>query len=135
MRVVLSIGGAGRDLALTIRAILAAQAAGVAREIIAGRWLPSLYRSGVAFRPEATRGQGVEYFDDPWTVLKRGYGDCDDLVVWRAGELVAAGEPAGVVCMGAAQFTIPRYHVAVRRADGSLEDPSKVLIRLNGRLP
>jgi hypothetical protein len=95
--------------------------------------LPPLYSSGVRYRPEPTRGSGVEYFDDPWTVLERGHGDCDDLVVYRAGELIAAGEPAGVVCQGAAQFTLPRFHVAVRRADGSLEDPSKVLIARYGR--
>lgn len=135
MRIVLSIGGAGRDLALTIRAILAAQAAGVAREILAGRSLPPLYESGVRYRPEPTRGSGVEYFDDPWTCLARGWADCDDAVVWRAGELLARGERVGVNCQGAAQFQLPRYHVAVRRENGALEDPSKVLIRMYGRLP
>lgn len=129
MRVVLTINGSGRALALTIRALLQAQAEGVARELRGGRALPSLYRAGIRYRPEPTRGKGVEYFDDPWTVLARGNGDCDDLVVWRAGELLAAGEPASIIC----QWKPPRYHVAVRRADGSAEDPSKNLIQLYGR--
>ena len=131
MRVVLSIGGSGRAFALTVRALLQAAAEGVAREVLLGRPLPSLYASAIRFRPEPDRGTGTEYFDDPWTVLARGYGDCDDLVIWRVGELLASLEPATVVC----DFRPPRYHVLVRRADRSLEDPSKICIAANGRLP
>lgn len=130
MRVVLAIGGSGRGLALTVRSLLQAQAEGVAREIRAGRPLPPLYRTGIRYKPEPQRGQGTEYFDDPWTVLARGHGDCDDLVVYRCGELLAAGEPASVICA----WRWPRLHVAVRRADGRAEDPSKILIRKFGRL-
>jgi len=130
VRVVLSIGGSGRAFALTVRSLLQAAAEGVAREVLQGRSLPSLYRSGIRFRPEPQRGSGVEYFDDPWTVLKRGYGDCDDLVLWRVGELLASLEPASVVC----DFRPPRYHVLVRRANRSVEDPSKICIAMNGRL-
>jgi hypothetical protein len=129
VRVVVTVDGSGRDLALTIRALLQAQAEGVAREIGAGRPLPLLYESRVHYRPERTRGSGVEYFDDPWTVLQRGHGDCDDLVVWRVAELVARGEQASVIC----QWRLPRYHVAVRRGDGSVEDPSRKLIGMYGR--
>ena len=129
MRVVVSIGGTGRDFALTVRALLQAQAEGVAREIRGGRSLPGLYASRVRYRPEPARGSGVEYFDDPWTVLARGNGDCDDLVLWRVAELLAKDEAASVVC----KWRLPRYHVAVRRADGSEEDPSRLLIKLYGR--
>jgi len=130
VRVVLSIGGGGCALALTIRDILQAQAEGVARELLLGRELPPLYSSGVRYKPEPNRGTGVELFDDPWTVWHRGWGDCDDLVIWRCGEILARLVPAGIVC----KFRSPRYHVAVRKADGSLEDPSKVLIAMYGRL-
>ena len=129
MRVVLTVGGSGRALAETIRGLLQAQAEGVAREIQGGRALPLLYHSGVRYKPEATRGSGVEYFDDPWTVLKRGHGDCDDLVLWRCAEILAQRIHAGVIC----KWRLPRYHVAVRKADGSAEDPSKKLIQLYGR--
>lgn len=130
MRVVLSVGGGSGALALTIRDLLRAQALGVAREIILGRELPLLYSSGVRYKPEPNRGTGVEYFDDPWTVWQRGHGDCDDLVVWRCGEILARLVPADIIC----SWQDPRYHVAVRRADGSAEDPSKILIARYGRL-
>jgi hypothetical protein len=129
VRVVLTIGGSGRALALTVRSLLQAQAESVAREIQGGRPLPKLYQSRVRYRPERARGSGVEFFDDPWEVLARGHGDCDDLVCWRVAELLAANEPASVIC----QWRLPRYHVAVRRADGSAEDPSRHLIQLYGR--
>lgn len=129
MRIVLSVGGSGRDLALLIRAVLQAQAEGAAREILAGRPLPPLYQTRIRYRPEPTRGSGIEYFDDPWTVLERGYGDCDDLVVYRNAELLASGEQSGTICL----YRPPRYHVAVRRASGSAEDPSRVLISMYGR--
>lgn len=129
MRVVLDIGGRGRGLALTIRSLLQAQAEGVAREILEGRSLPPLYQTRIRYQPEPQRGSGVEYFDGPWRVLARGHGDCDDLVVYRLGQLLASGERASAIC----QWRTPRYHVAVRRADGSAEDPSKILIRKNGR--
>lgn len=129
MRVVLTIEGSGRALALTIRDLLQAAAEGHARELRRGRRLPSLYLSGVRYRPEPTRGTGVEYFDDPWTVLQRGHGDCDDLVIWRLAELLAAGEQASAIC----EWRVPRYHVSVRRANGSAEDPSRSLIQLHGR--
>ena len=129
MRVVLTIGGSGRAFAETIRDLLQAQAEGIAREIQAGRTLPSLYASRVRYRPERTRGSGVEYFDSPWEALARGHADCDDLVAWRVGELLASGEAASVIC----QWRLPRYHVAVRRANGRAEDPSRALINMYGR--
>lgn len=109
--------------------MLQALAEGVARELLAGAVLPSLYATQIRYRPETTRGTGVEYFDDPWTVLKRGWADCDDLVIWRTAELLASGEPAGVIC----QWRVPRYHVAVRRSSGAAEDPAKILIARYGR--
>jgi hypothetical protein len=129
VRVVLEIGGSGRALALTVRSLLQAQAEGVAREIRAGRSLPPLYSTRIRYRPEPNRGSGVEYFDGPWTCLARGWADCDDLVCYRVGELLAAGEPASVICM----WRWPRLHVAVRRADQRAEDPAKILIRKFGR--
>lgn len=131
-RIVLSVGdtGDGTQFALTIRAILQAQADGVAREVLAGRPLPGLlYHSGVRYRPEPQRGQGVEYFDDPWTVAARGWADCDDCVIWRVAELLVRGEDASVV----SHFLPPRYHVAVRREAGAEEDPAKILIAMYGR--
>lgn len=88
--------------------------------------LPPLYVSGVRYAPEPNAGDGWEEWADPWTVHRRGWGDCDDLVAWRLAELLAAGEAATVQVVGTGDGHRwgPRFHVRVRRADGTLEDPS-----------
>lgn len=101
-----------------------------------GRPIPALYdatkRELVRFKPEPA-GQRFEEFADVLTVLRRGYGDCDDLVAWRVAELI---EGNGVRRENA---TIRIYwrrrepgqplkmHAQVRRADGRIEDPSRFL--------
>ena len=93
-----------------------------------GRPLPLLYKSGIMYRREPWAGRFEEFADIP-TVLKRKWGDCDDLSAWRVAELQEQGESA--------DFRIywrPRkpgkpitMHVEVRRGDGSIEDPSRLL--------
>ena len=85
--------------------------------------LPPLYQAGVRFEYEPQHGTGFELFDLPWTVYQRGWGDCDDLVIWRICELVASGERA--TCRTV--FVGEQLHVLVRRANGSLEDPAILL--------
>jgi hypothetical protein len=92
--------------------------------------IPSLYGSGVRFQAEPPAWK-VEHFDHIGRVLERGWGDCDDLVGWRCAELRFGGE------LGAAPRIIwprgqRRYHGQVRRADGTVEDPSHGLRRMNG---
>lgn len=93
--------------------------------------IPSLYRSGVRYQREDTkrcwapRNGGCEDWLTIREVLAQGLGDCEDLACWRAAELrVRAGEPATAVAI-----RVPRvgWHIVVRRADGSIEDPSKKL--------
>lgn len=84
-----------------------------------------LYRSGIRYEVEPP---GIECFDDIPTCLRRGNGDCDDLCGARIAELRQRGERA-----------LPRikwrrlptgqklYHVQVRRGDGTIEDPSRIL--------
>src|SRR5437899_3720477 len=48
----------------------------------------------VKWRPE---NMGDEHFDHAETVLKRGWGDCDDLAPWKAATLRATGEDPGAV--------------------------------------
>jgi len=92
--------------------------------------LPPLHRSGVRYQPEPTYGQGFEEFALPFETRARGFGDCDDLVMWRLAELMLSGEDAGCRC----EWNGPRMHVLVRRSsrpfiwlppsDGREEDPS-----------
>lgn len=85
--------------------------------------VPPLYDSGVRYQREPNSGEGWEEWADPWSVSSRGWGDCDDLVMYRVAELLAAGEAAGINVI----WDGYRYHVRVRRADQSIEDPSHLL--------
>jgi hypothetical protein len=89
------------------------------------RPLPSLYNAGVRYQREPVcRTNGVEHICEEWLtaheVAARGWGDCDDLGPWRAAELRLLGEPAQAVPRPSAAG----WHIVVRRADGSIDDPS-----------
>lgn len=84
---------------------------------------PPLYQSGVRYEREPL---GKE----DWQTVERAYAtrnaDCEDLAAWRAAELVVSGQDAG------ARAVIKRVrpgliHCLVRRGNGAMEDPSKVL--------
>lgn len=86
------------------------------------RGLPDLYGSGVRYRREAPPR---ERWQNAAETIVAGHGDCEDLACWRAAELrVRDGEPARAVAVPGGRRTI---HIVVRRADGSLEDPSAAL--------
>jgi hypothetical protein len=99
--------------------------------VMLDRWLleaglvPPLYKSGVRFRREP---KGVETFRDATDVWARGHGDCAHLAAWRAGELQAMGEKAQLRVKWGWRKGRPRlFHVQVRRANGTVEDPSRKL--------
>jgi hypothetical protein len=127
-----------------IRAILQTLANSYAKRM-AKDPLPPLYESGIVFRPEPWAGSGTEDWASPYTAIQRGWGDCDDLVVYRAAELIAQGEPATIVATWLAGTK--KHHVLIRRGfpatkylkkwpgpkgvpNNNLEDPSLVLIGL-----
>lgn len=74
----------------------------------------------VRWRPEPP---GDEHFDLPQTVLRRGWGDCDDLAPWHAASLRAAGADPGATPI-VRRSGPNRWHAVVRRSDGSIDDPS-----------
>ena len=86
---------------------------------------PSLYASGVRYLEEP-RGQ-EDWQDIPETLRLRS-GDCEDLGSWRVAELRVRGHERAMPHVKKS-FSGPRtiFHVAVRRADGQLEDPSRIL--------
>lgn len=67
---------------------------------------------------------GDEHFDLPATMLKRGWGDCDDLAPWHAGSLRASGVDPGARAI-VRKSGPKRWHAVVQRSDGSIEDPSR----------
>lgn len=83
--------------------------------------LPPLYESGVRYQAEPNAGE-YEDFKSPLRTYAEGWGDCDDLIIYRCAELRAAGELATVQCMR--KVGTSRMHVRVRRQNGLLEDPS-----------
>ena len=89
--------------------------------------LPLLYQSGVRYQNEP-RGQGYEEFAPLATVYERGWGDCDDLAPIRCAELRERfGERATIRVQWKKHPTGKLFHIVVRRGDGSIEDPSRIL--------
>ena len=87
------------------------------------RPLPALYSTNVRYQAEPWAGQGVEEFADPYTVLERGWGDCDDLVIYRGGELLARGYQCHARILH--DTKTDRYHTQLTRDfDGIVEDPA-----------
>ncbi len=94
----------------------------IARMELRANRLPPLYKAGVRYRRE----EGTEIWKDPISVYKDGYGDCEDLSIWRTAELQENGKRASPTI----RYRIDPitktyiYHVLVLRANGKLEDPS-----------
>jgi hypothetical protein len=76
---------------------------------------------GIRWKPEPP---GAERFDHAGLVMRRKWGDCDDLAPWHAASLRVTGEDHG-----AKAIVYPsgpgRWHAVVRRSDGSIDDPSR----------
>lgn len=112
------------------RELQAALAAGTAIGVQQIGWyrLPPLYESGVRYVREVCKAPNVpgacERFLTPAQSLVERDCDCDDLAIWRAAELIRQGE------RGARAVAMPSsvgWHVVVRREDGTIEDPSRIL--------
>jgi hypothetical protein len=94
-------------------------------ELIHNRIVPPLSRSRVRYVREPL---GQETFVDAKTCNDAGGGDCAHLGAWCLGELWLAGETAAdinVIWFPPNSSGGRTYHVRVRRADGSIKDPSK----------
>jgi len=107
----------------TIAAAL--EASTVANEALAQRGaLPDIEHAIrdklIRWRPEPfTDG---EHFDLAPEVLRRGWGDCDDLAPWLAAQLRHEGEDARAIAVRSGPT---KYHAVVEREDGQILDPSK----------
>lgn len=78
-------------------------------------------KSGVKWQPEPP---GAEHFDHLGTILRRGWGDCDDLAPYHAASLRASGEDPNARAV-VRRSGPRRWHAVVRRGDGTVDDPSK----------
>lgn len=89
--------------------------------------VPPLYSSGVRWQNEPT-DWGYEDFAIIPAVMQRGWGDCDDLAPWRCAELREQGERAKIRIQWKTMNDGGKlYHIVVRRENGQIEDPSRIL--------
>lgn len=97
---------------------------------------PKLYESGVVYRRE----DGTENWLDIPSVVKAGWGDCEDLAFWRVAELRKQGIKAAPFAKWRRVDGVFKYHALVRRfspgrdhfgrfvkSTAWLEDPSRRL--------
>lgn len=88
--------------------------------------LPPLYDSGIVYRREPRGREWWETADDVAALATKRSGDCEDLAAYRAAELrYWDGELARVVIIRTRRRT---FHAIVEREDGTLEDPSRILV-------
>lgn len=76
---------------------------------------------GIRWKPEPP---GDEHFDHGQTVIKRRWGDCDDLAPFHAASLRVTGEDPEARAI-VYKSGPKRWHAVVERGDGSIDDPSK----------
>jgi hypothetical protein len=114
-----------RTLGLAIKAILDAQVR-INQIYLSTHHVPPLYKAGVRYENEPDNG--IEEFACIEPVLKRGWGDCDDLAPWLCAELRNQGENAKIRIQWKRQPSGRKlFHIVVRRGDGTIEDPSRIL--------
>lgn len=80
----------------------------------------AIQKHGVKWKPEPP---GDEHFDHALTVMKRGWGDCDDLAPYGAASLRVTGEDPGARAV-VMRSGPKKWHAVVERSDGSVWDPS-----------
>ena len=128
LRVTLAAPATGAYLAALAEGLTGLNIALMRASAEGGAPLPLLYESGVVYRREP---RGEERWLTAPELLARGAGDCEDLSAYRAAELRHLdGEPAVVEVIRNRRGS---FHAVVRRADGALEDPSRILLALESR--
>lgn len=140
MFVVCKLPGTGLDLSFSIRDSVLAQARVWARAL-KKKPLRPFYSLGLRYRPEPSNNLAEEWVD-PYTMVKRGYGDCDDMVIMRLAQIfnesgfdvddLYARLPAWPTV--AREKGTGRYHVFIGFPDGSWEDPAKIQAKKYGDL-
>jgi hypothetical protein len=90
--------------------------------------LPPLYERGVRYQEEPNAGQ-YEDWKSPMRTFEDGWGDCDDLTLYRCVELMCGGEKALPQTLAQHLEIGTKMHVRVRRGAGQIEDPSLLVVQ------
>lgn len=97
---------------------------------------PSLYASGVRYRPQGTAGgvvTGIDHWWDAAAVYLHGEGSCEDLAPIRVAELRVREGKKGVRPFVHSKDVVENgqthqlYHVVVKYPNEAEEDPSLIL--------
>ena len=87
---------------------------------------PPLYSAGIRYTPDVP-GLDEKWKDIPQVITTRA-GNCKEFGAWRAAELRAAGDAlARCIVMHTPTGKNQLFHILVRRGDGQIEDPSRIL--------
>lgn len=98
------------------------------RWLSAGVDVPWLYESGAVYRRETPGEEWWETASDVLGIASHLEGDCEDMANFRTAELrVRLGENARTRVVPTKRGS---FHAIVQRGDGSMEDPSRILIAL-----
>lgn len=90
--------------------------------------LPELYETDIVYRREPKGREWWETAADVVDVVADRSGDCEDLAAYRAAELrVYEDDAARVIIRRTRRGT---FHALVEREDGTVEDPSRILVNL-----
>jgi len=121
--------GANRAFALLVRNLLenlvTVNRISIRLAARSGKPLPKLYSSSVVYQTEPP---GYDSFVDMYHTLRAGHGDCAHLAAWRVAELQEEGEAASLKVEWRVVPERPKlFHVLVRRGNGTVEDPSRIL--------
>lgn len=94
-------------------------------QMAAGENIPPLYSGRIVYRREPARR---EDWQSAAETVRRGYGDCEDLVAYRIAELRRAGIPAWPK-ITAINPQLRHVQLVRRNPDGQwvIEDPSRQL--------
>lgn len=125
MRIEMSAPGNEVFLAALLEGVVAANyvVMEAARRLLGPGVFPPLYDSGIKYKREPP---GEEVWQFAHELIETLEGDCEDLACYRAAELRLDGEPAMAEVIRSPKRRA--FHAVVRRADGSIEDPSKILL-------
>lgn len=113
-----------RALGLAIKPVLEALVV-IDQHFLRTHQVPHPYSGILRYQEEPNNG--IEEFAPASVVYKRGWGDCDDLAPLLCAWYRNRGERAKIRVQWRRNKNGKLYHVLVRRADGSIEDPSRIL--------
>lgn len=92
---------------------------------------PYLYDTNIRYRKERPGQEWWETSDDIIGLVNKRSGDCEDLSAYHAAWLrYFNGEMARVVII---RNPSGSFHAVVEREDGSIDDPSRVLVEKEAR--